>query len=947
MTMRRAASLPVIPGSSRVMPRLSAADPRIRTEVIISLLRAAVAAEGAVALFILVYSSKGDGYLLPGAVALSAVALVSLISAVPLAHLHGDTAVRRAAVVVTAIDLLAVLAYSAYFAERPGAGSAYPAFVLILGPVRWGWRGVPITGIPIGLIAMLWPQQTLSGTTYNVGQIWLLVMLFAGSTAAIVSVSRRSNARLRQAQDQFQVAFEHASIGMALLDDLGVVVQANRSLSQLLGVAVDDLQSQPVSAYLVQEDGQQLRRTLALLSDSRPSARLEVQLERPDHEARWGLVAASWLAGGDRVPARVVLQVENITERKEAEVRMAYLADHDHLTGLPNRALLRRALSTGLEHGKGMGVLFLDLDRFKVINDGLGHAAGDNLLVAVAGRLAAVLRPGDLVARIGGDEFVMLCHGIHQADDLVRVGQRVLETIRPVVRLDGTGELAVTASVGAAVASTGASADTVLSDADTAMYAAKSSGGNRVELFSQALHQRALHSRELEVGLHRALQDDQLSLVYQPVVDLATGQVSSLEALARWTHPVWGEVGPSEFIPVAEQSDLIVSVGTWVLRRALEDAATWPVVKGTAAGVAVNVSPRQLSDGDFPGLVSDLLAETGVAGERLCLEITETALIGEVGPVVAVLRSLRELGVRLAIDDFGTGHASLSYLTQFPVDTVKIDRSFVAGVATEAGSAAIVGGVVAMAHAFGLRVVGEGAETAEQLSQLRRLGCEYAQGFVLARPLLAEAVPSALGLSARIEAQVPAPRRGEAAAGLDEALRYRVLLESARDISACLDLDSVLDRSFRALRKVIAFTGGSIQVVDGDVIRLAATDPPAPPEAMRATVPIGQGVGGAIAATGEPRYLPDVTIVASLSADGAAKTTSQGVRSYYGVPLVAEGRIIGVLQIDSHEIDAFDEQDRLLVLSFASVVASAVQTARLFSRELDTMKAPPTLGGTA
>ena len=935
--MGRGAGIVKLP---RVMARLSEADPRIRTEVTISLLRAAIAAEGAVGLFILVFSERADAYLLPGAIALSAIALASLISAVPLTHLRGDAVVRRAAAWITVVDLIAVLGYSAYFAHRPGAGSAYPAFVLILGPLRWGWRGVPVTAIPIGLIATLWPQQTLSGTTYNVGQIWLLVALFSASTAAIVSVSRRSNARLRQAQEQFKVAFEHASIGMALLDDLGVVVQANRSLSQLLGVPVADLQGRPVSSHLIEEDGQRLRLTLARLADTRPSARLEVQLERPDHEARWGLVAASWLAGADRVPARVVLQVENITERKEAEVRMAYLADHDHLTGLPNRALLRRALSTGLDAGTGMGVLFLDLDRFKVINDGLGHAAGDNLLVAVAGRLAAVLRPGDLVARIGGDEFVMLCHGVHQAEDLVRVGQRALDAIRPVIRLDGTGELTVTASVGAAIASTGATADSVLSDADTAMYAAKSSGGNRVELFSRALHQRALHSRELEVGLHRALQEDELTLVYQPVVDLATGQVSSLEALARWTHPVWGEVGPAEFIPVAEQSELIVSVGTWVLRRALRDAATWPVVKGAAAGVAVNVSPRQL-EGDFPTLVRELLTETGVSGERLCLEITETALIGDVGPVVAVLRSLRELGVRLAIDDFGTGHASLSYLTQFPVDTVKIDRSFVAGVATEAGSAAIVGGVVAMAHAFGLRVVAEGAETAEQLSQLRRLGCEFAQGFVLSRPLPPEAVPSALGLSARIEAHVPAPRRGEPVAGLDEARRYRVLLESARDISACLDLDSVLARSFSALRKVISFTGGSIQVVDGDVIRLAATDPPATPEAMLASIPIGQGIGGTIAATGEPRYLPDITIVASLAASTAAKTTSHGVRSYYGVPLVAEGRIIGVLQIDSHEIDAFDEQDRLLVLSFASVVAAAVQTARLFSRELDAMKAPP------
>jgi transcriptional regulator with GAF, ATPase, and Fis domain len=247
-----------------------------------------------------------------------------------------------------------------------------------------------------------------------------------------------------------------------------------------------------------------------------------------------------------------------------------------------------------------------------------------------------------------------------------------------------------------------------------------------------------------------------------------------------------------------------------------------------------------------------------------------------------------------------------------------------------------------MAHAYGLHVVAEGAETPEQLSALRRLGCESAQGYVLASPMAADAVAGLLGAAAGVEALVPAPWEGGGRPqrdGLDEARRYRLLLDCARDVSACLDLESVLQRSFSSLRKVISFTGGSIQLVDGDVVRLAATDPPAPPEALRASIPVGQGIGGTIALTGEPRYLPDITIVSTVSgAPGQQKATSTGVRSYYGVPLVAEGRIIGVLQVDSTEVDAFDEQDRLLVLSFASVVASAVQTARLFAMELDALQ---------
>jgi EAL domain-containing protein (putative c-di-GMP-specific phosphodiesterase class I) len=460
-------------------------------------------------------------------------------------------------------------------------------------------------------------------------------------------------------------------------------------------------------------------------------------------------------------------------------------------------------------------------------------------------------------------------------------------------------------------------------------------------MFTPTLHSAAVRTHELELDLRQAVRERTLRLVYQPVVDLTTGEVSSLEALTRWYHPTRGTIRPSEFVAVAEQSDLIIELGTWVLRQAMTDAMSWPSGRRPAAGVAVNVSPRQLTAPGFPDLVRSLLLETGLPGSRLCLEVTETALIGDVGPVVSALRAVRELDVRLAIDDFGTGHASLSYLTQFPVDTVKVDQSFVSGVATDAGSAAIVGGVVAMAHAFGLRVVAEGAETPEQLAALRRLGCESAQGYVLASPMAADAAAGVLGAAASVEPVVPTPRDGsspEPRGGLDEARRYRLLLDCARDVSACLDLDSVLERSFASLRKVVAFSGGSIQLVDGDVVRLAAAVPPATPEAMRASIPVGKGIAGTIALTGEPRYLPDITIVAAVSAAPDQAVTSTGVRSYYGVPLVAEGRVIGVLQVDSTNVDAFDEPDRVLVLSFASVVASAVQTARLFALELSSLQ---------
>ena len=919
---------------SSLPARIAAAPAAARTEVTIALLRAAVCLVGASTLLL----SRSPADTTAPALAHLGLGVVSLLAAIPLTRLRSETATRRVAVAATGLDVACFAAYAAAFADRPGAGSTYVLFVLLMGPVRWGQRGAFATGLPVGVVASLWPQQDELGVTYSLPQVWLLVALLTLPAGAIASLVRRSNARLRQAEEQFRTAFEHASIGMALLDEELRVLQANRALAQLAGVEEAGLVGSRFDAYVSPDDVDELQRAMAELPRGRHAARLEVRLVHADGTARWGLLAASWLAGAAGVPARIVAQVENITERKDAEARMSHLATHDGLTGLPNRSLLRARLEGALERGERVGLLFLDLDRFKIVNDGLGHAAGDELLCTVADRLRQVLRPGDTAARIGGDEFVLLCHDVASEDDLVRVGVRVLAALRPPVRLEGGSDVTVGSSVGAALARAGDTADTLLRDADAAMYAAKSAGGRRVQMFTPSLHAGVVRAHELEVDLRRAVQDGTLRLVYQPVVDLPTGRVSSLEALVRWYHPVRGTIPPAEFVRVAEQSDLIVELGTWVLRRAMADAASWPVdASGNGAVVAVNVSPRQLTTAGFPDLVRALLAETGLPGRRLCLELTETALIGDIAPVVAALRALRELDVRLAIDDFGTGHASLSYLTQFPVDTVKIDQSFVSGVATDAGSAAIVGGVVAMAHAFGLRVVAEGAETAEQLAALRRLGCESAQGYVLASPMAADAAAGVLGAAASVESLVPAPRSGSAPErqdGLDEALRYRLLLDCARDVSACLDLESVLERSFASLRKVVGFTGGSIQLVDGDVIRLAAADPPAPPEAMKASIPIGKGIGGTIALTGEPRYLPDITIVASVE----QKTTSGGVRSYYGVPLVAEGRVIGVLQVDSTSVDAFDEQDRLLILSFASVVAAAVQTARLFAMELRTLQ---------
>ena len=915
--------------------------PPARVEVLVALVRAVVLLFGAAAF------ALEDGAA-PDRVQTSVLlhvglALVSLAAVLPLSRLRTVAAARRAAVLSTVVDLAAYAAYAAAFTGERGLSTVYALLVLLLGPLRWGLTGLVVTGVPVSAIAIAWPLPDLSGSAPGAVEVVQLVLLLSLPTAAVSAYWRRSGTQLAQAQSMFQAAFEHASIGMALLDGRLVVQQGNHALSSLLGMTVDELEGVPFGDLVAPEDRRAALTALRGLSSSPHAVRLEVRFLRPDGEPRWGLLAASWLAGGRGVGPRVVAQVENVTERKSAEQRLAHQAMHDELTGLANRTALR----TRLEHVLGQGqedvcLLFLDVDRFKVVNDGLGHAAGDLLLVTVAQRLHDAARPGDLVARMGGDEFVLLAHHVSGEADAVALAERVLTRLRPPVRLAESTEVAVSASIGVAVGGPGVTPDTLLRDADTAMYGAKAAGGGRVQVFTAELHDRARRSHELEVDLRRAMADGELSVAYQPQVHLTTGRVVELEALVRWTHPLHGPVDPQSFVEVAEQSGLIDELGQWVLARALREAAAWPAGRGgEVPGLAVNASLRQLLDPAFPGQVAAALEASGVAPSQLCLEVTETALVEDTAVVVPALQALRDIGVRLAIDDFGTGHASLTYLAQFPVDTVKVDRSFVRGVAEDGGSAAIVGGVVAMAGAFGLDVVAEGVETQEQLHALRRLGVDRAQGFLLSRPLTAEALPGVLhGPSPAPLPELPAPRQTPEQSGLDMPRRFRVLLECARDVTALVDLDAVLERSFTALRTFVDFDGGSIQLVDGDVVRLAATDPPATPEALSASIPLGQGISGTIALTGEPRYLPDITIVASVTAQRRRQNTSQGVRSWYGVPLVAEGRIIGVLQVDSTRIDAFSEADRLLVLSFASVVASAVQGARVFALELEALQRP-------
>jgi diguanylate cyclase (GGDEF)-like protein len=450
--------------------------------------------------------------------------------------------------------------------------------------------------------------------------------------------------------------------------------------------------------------------------------------------------AQDYLVKGRTDGALIARAVRYAIERKGAELELAHQALHDSLTGLPNRALfidrLEQALVRTQRNPSPVAVLFLDIDSFKLINDSLGHDAGDQLLMELAGRLAGVVRPSDTVARFGGDEFTILCDHVSSSYDVMAIANRVAEAVNLPFTLGGH-EVFVTASVGIAFAKGDRDDPALLvRNADAAMYRAKEKGGARYEVFDQLMRARATKRLELQSDLHRALRRGELRLEYQPEVDLRSGAVMGVEALLRWDHPVRGLLPAGEFIALAEQTGLIGPIGTWVIEEACERLHSWEQEwSGSAPTVAVNISPRELAEPDLLHSVRAALASSGASPERLCLEITERGAMEDAESVVQTLSALKRLGVQLAIDDFGVGQSSLGYLSRFPVDVLKIDRSLMEGLGPDADSKRLVASVVGLAGSLGLASVAEGVEREDQRQELLDLDCDLGQGFHLARPM--------------------------------------------------------------------------------------------------------------------------------------------------------------------------------------------------------------------
>ena len=436
--------------------------------------------------------------------------------------------------------------------------------------------------------------------------------------------------------------------------------------------------------------------------------------------------------------------LNDVTEQKRYEAQLEHQANHDDLTGLPNRNLmqdrLQQALAYGHRYDRTVAVLFLDLDRFKVVNDSLGHNAGDELLRVTAERLDGCARRGDTVARLGGDEFVLVLPDVERPEGVSLVAERLLSVVAEPIHLHGH-ELQMTASIGAALyPRDGRDGDTLLKNADTAMYRAKDLGGERFLFCTEDLNARALERLTLEGELRQALDRQELVLHYQPQVELETGRVVGLEALLRWQHSERGMISPAQFIPLAEETGLIVPIGEWVLSEAARQCQQWRQQGHRDLMVAVNLSARQLAEPELDRVLEQVLAETGLAADGLELELTESAVMSDPLEMPERLQQLRAVGVRIAVDDFGTGYSSLSHLKQFPFDKLKIDRSFVRDIPDDADAAAIARTIMAMAHTLKLRVTAEGVETRAQLDYLARHGCDEIQGFFLGRPADAESV---------------------------------------------------------------------------------------------------------------------------------------------------------------------------------------------------------------
>ena len=588
----------------------------------------------------------------------------------------------------------------------------------------------------------------------------LMLVLFLGFAGASKLLSRQ-NVLLRSSERRFRSLVQNSADVSMVVDGNGRIAYESDTVERVLGYPSSERIGQPAFAAVYPDDRPSATRLVSeVLRAPGNEMSTELRMVHADKSVRWIEVVLRNLTN-DPAVAGVVVNYRDVTTRRTLEDELRHQAFHDSLTGLANRALFLDRLQHAMARQRGfatpLAVLFIDIDDFKTINDSLGHGEGDTLLVAVAQRLRDVLRSSDTIARMGGDEFAILVEDSLEADAAMEVARRLLAALEAPFG-HGPSDLFVRASIGLTVrVSSDESPEDMLRNADIAMYTAKSNGKNRIETYQPEMHAAAMTRLALRGDLERAMERDEFFVVYQPIVCLTDERPTGVEALLRWRHPERGVVNPVDFIPLAEETGLIVKLGRWVLEQSCRQVRAWDELKGVPkVAVNVNVSARQLQEPDFVAQVAATLATTRLDPSRLTLEFTESLLLRDTELTISKLHALKALGVRLAIDDFGTGYSSLSYLRRLPIDELKIDGSFIAGMASEPGQMAVVRSIIDLAETLHLETVAEGIEGDEQLQALRGLSAQMGQGFLFSKPLSADDLPRALTQRTRWQAAVPA-----------------------------------------------------------------------------------------------------------------------------------------------------------------------------------------------